>query len=182
MRGGIAKRAEPDRNGLGLDSCGKIATRARLLREDSHAGPTPAGGRPRHPQRNREIPRDKIRLASEGGTPLTVQGKKVWTDADPAPVHEHFIYLIYTPTMTNESTHVPSEVQTPRRNPCPIHPHLPEGTQLPLEKERTGSPLLTRALADIRKGFLAPTKRNQPETSSQPLPPNPHTRSKIIPL
>jgi len=38
--------------------------------------------------------------------------------------------------MTNESTHVPSEVRTPRRNPRPIHPHLSEGTQLPRE-ERT---------------------------------------------
>jgi len=43
----------------GLDSCGKIATRARILREDGHAGPAPAGEGPRHPQRNREILRDK---------------------------------------------------------------------------------------------------------------------------
>jgi hypothetical protein len=103
----------------GLDSCGKIAARARILREDGHAGPAPAGEGPRHPQRNREILRDNTRFAPEGGTPLTVRGEEVWTDANPAPAHEHFIYLIYTPTMTNESTHVSSAVQTPRRNSRP---------------------------------------------------------------
>jgi len=92
----------------GLDSCGKIATRARILREDGHAGPAPAGERPRHPQRNREILQDNTRFAPEGENPAHGAGKEVWTDKNPAPVHEHFIYLIYTPTMTNESTHVPS--------------------------------------------------------------------------
>jgi len=77
------------------------------------------------------------------------------TAARPAQPHHvrsenkrNLIYLIYTPTTTNESTHVPSEVQTPRENPSPTHPYLSEGTQLPREKERSGSPLLTRALAD----------------------------------
>jgi len=47
---------------------------------------------------------------------------------------KHFIYLIYTPTMTNESTHVPSEVQVPRRNPRPVHPHPSEGTKITSRK------------------------------------------------
>ena len=68
-------------------------------------------------------------------------------------MHEHFIYLIYTPAMTNESPHVPSEVKTPQRNPRPTHLHHSEGTQLPREKERSGSPLLTRTLTDIRDEF-----------------------------
>jgi len=63
----------------------------------------------------------------------------------------NLIYLIYPPTTTNESTHVSSEVQTPRGNPSPTHPYLPEGTQLPLEKERSGSPLLTQALTDKKE-------------------------------
>jgi len=167
----------------GLDSCGKIATRARILREDGHAGPAPAGERPRHPQRNREIMRDNTRFAPKGENPAHGARKKVWTDASPAPVHEHFIYLIYTPTMTNESTHVPFEVQTPRRKPRPTHPLLSEGTQIPREKERSGSPLLTRALADKKKMISRPEGReNQHEHPHQTLPPNPHTRSKIIPL
>ena len=70
------QRAGTDRNRPGLDSCGTIATRTRILREDGHAGPAPAGERPRHFQRNREIPRDKTRLAPEGGTPLKVRGKQ----------------------------------------------------------------------------------------------------------
>jgi len=46
---------------------------------------------------------------------------------------QNLIYLIYTPTTTNESTHVPSEVQAPQGNPSPTHPYLSEGTQLPRE-------------------------------------------------
>jgi len=61
--------------------------------------------------------------------------------------------------MTNECTHVPSEVRTPRRNPRPIHPHLSKVRSYLEKIGRTGSPLLTRALANIRKGFLTPTKR-----------------------
>jgi len=38
----------------------------------------------------------------------------------------NLIYLIYTPTTTNEYTHVPSEVQTPQGNPSPTHPYLSE--------------------------------------------------------
>jgi len=53
--------------------------------------------------------------------------------------------------MTNESTHVPSEAQTPRRNPSPTHPHLEEDTQSASGQERFGSPLLTRALTDKEK-------------------------------
>ena len=63
----------------------------------------------------------------------------------------NLIYLIYTPTMTNESTHVPSEAQTPRRNPSPTHPHLEEDTQSASREERFGSPLLTRTLTDKKK-------------------------------
>jgi len=151
--GEIANERESE---TGLDSCGKIATRTRILRENGHAGPAPAGERPRHPQRSREILRDNTQFAPEGENPAHGAGKEVWTDANPAPAHEHFIYLIYTPTMTNESTHVPFEVQTPRRKPRPTPPLLSEGTQIPREKERSGSPLLTRTLADKKKGFLDP--------------------------
>jgi len=68
----------------------------------------------------------------------------------------NLIYLIYTPTMTNESTHVPSEVQTPRGNPSPTHPYLSEGVQPPRENKRSGSPLLTRVLADKKKRDFSP--------------------------
>jgi len=60
----------------GLDSCGKIATRARILRENGHAGPAPAGERPCHPQRSREILRDNTRFAPEGENPAHGAGKK----------------------------------------------------------------------------------------------------------
>jgi len=86
----------------------------------------------------------------------------------------YLIYLIYTPTTTNESTHVPSEVQTPRGNPSLTHPYLSEGTQLPREKERSGSPLLTRAVADKKKEISRLDGKKSARTSSPTLPPKPH--------
>ena len=69
----IANERGSDRNRPGWIPAGKIAPRARILREDGHVGPAPAGERPRHPQRNREILRDNTQFAPEGGTPLTVR-------------------------------------------------------------------------------------------------------------
>ena len=66
MRGGIAKRAESDRNGLGPDSCRKIATWARLLREDSYLGQTPAGKQPR---RSDSCGRKAVSPSAEQGDP-----------------------------------------------------------------------------------------------------------------
>jgi len=61
----------------------------------------------------------------------------------------------------------------------------PKGTQLPQEKERSGSPLLSRALADKKKGISEQEEMStdfltNPTTAE--TTPNPHTRSKIIPL
>jgi len=62
------------------------------------------------------------------------------------------ISLIYTPTMINESAHVPKEGQPPQRNPSPTHPYLEEETHAsPREKVWSRSPLLTRVLVDKRK-------------------------------
>jgi len=159
------KRSQAEAEGLWMDGgdCKRtgIRDRARLLREDSHSGQNPAGERPcqsgscgrtaASPSAEQGDPAGQHLVRSRGREPRSRCGKEVWTDANPAPAHEHFIYLIYTPTMTNESTHVPFEVQTPRRKPRPTPPLLSKGTQIPREKERSGSPLLTRALADKKK-------------------------------
>jgi hypothetical protein len=119
-------------------SCGRTATPVQLLRENGRV--TLSGKRRSCGTTPGSLLREEPRLRCKK--------TKVWTDADPAPAHEHFIYLIYTPTMTNESTHVPSEVQTPRGSSRPTHPHRSDRTS---RKGRSGSPLLTRALADIKE-------------------------------
>jgi len=45
------------------------------------------------------------------------------------------ISLIYTPTMTNGSTHVPKRGKPPARNPSPTHPYLKEETHASPEKK-----------------------------------------------
>jgi len=156
----------------GLDSCRKIATRARILREDGHAGPAPAGERPRHLQRNREILRDNTRFAPEGENPAHGAGKEVWTDENPAPVHEHFIYLIYTPTMTNESTHVPSRSRHFGGNPVRPTRFSPKVRRYLERKSGPDHHLLTRALADKRDKFSTRRKKSA-RTYSPTLPPKP---------
>ena len=87
---------------------------------------------------------------------LRVSGELLgWSPHSAASHMQHYkrklISLIYTPTMTNESIHIPKEGQPPRRNPSPAHPYLEEETHAsPQEKVRSGSPLLTRALVDKR--------------------------------
>jgi len=61
----------------------------------------------------------------------------------------------------------PREVQTPRGKPSPTHPYFSEGAQLPREKEQSGSPLLTRALADKKKGISRLDGRNLREHPHQ---------------
>jgi len=85
------------------------------------------------------------------------------------------IYLIYTPTKTNESGHVPTKGN-----------HLggiqAEPTRASKEQALSGSPLRTRALSDKKKGISRLDEEKTAPASSRTLPPNPHTRSKIIPL
>jgi len=60
----------------------------------------------------------------------------------------NLISLIYTPTRTNESTHILKEVQAPRRDPSPTPPCLLGSTKLPQEKLQSGSPFLTCSLTN----------------------------------
>ena len=143
-RGRDCKRTGSDRNRLGLIPAGRKATSAELLRERTHVTPAekgdPAG---QHPVRFR------------GRNPAH---SAIWTDADPAPMHEDFIYLIYTPAMTNDSTHVPSEVQTPRRNPRPTRPHHSEGTQY-LERKNGPDHHFSLARSPIKERDFSPRRR-----------------------
>jgi len=110
-------------------------------------------------------------------------GQPLDTAAHPARPHHtcsknkrNLIYLIYTLTRTNESAHVPTRGN--HLGGIQVRP-----TRASEEKARSGSPLLTRALIDKRKGFLASMKGNQPENAlTNTTTKNPHTRSKIIPL